>query len=203
MADATPPRLQVALHRSPSRVNIPTTTSPKANYIPPLCYSTLFIMADNGMRDANHAEEPKRFEPKKPVQLDPPKDDPITPEYLAKCNGRSSSSGRTSVTVLIQFVGTNEGYPTLVAIKGTVFDVTKNEAYGPTGQYKVFAGKEPNRALAQSSLKPDDCVPEWEDLPDKEKTVLDEWFIFFSKRYNVVGKVQRANLSNLAKTSNL
>lgn len=74
-------------------------------------------MADNGMRDANHAEEPKRFEPKKPVQLDPPKDDPITPEYLAKCNGRSSSSGRTSVTVLIQFVGTNEGYPTLVAIK--------------------------------------------------------------------------------------
>ncbi|KAK7620783.1 putative progesterone binding protein [Phyllosticta citricarpa] len=134
-------------------------------------------MADNGMRDANHAEEPKRFEPKNPVQLDPPKDDPITPEYLAKCNG------------------TNEGFPTLVAIKGTVFDVTKNEAYGPKGQYKVFAGKEPNRALAQSSLKPEDCVPEWEDLPDKEKTVLDEWFTFFSKRYNVVGKVQRANLS--------
>jgi len=28
-----------------------------------------------------------RFEPKKPVQLDPPKDDPITPEHLAKCDG--------------------------------------------------------------------------------------------------------------------
>lgn len=55
----------------------------------------------------------------------------------------------------------------------------------------VFAGKEPNRALAQSSLKPEDCRPEWEDLADKEKTVLDEWYTFFSKRYNIVGKVQR------------
>lgn len=38
-------------------------------------------------RDANHVEEPKRFEPKKPVQLDPPKDDPITLDYLVKCDG--------------------------------------------------------------------------------------------------------------------
>lgn len=38
-------------------------------------------------RDENHVEEPKRFEPKKPVQLDPPKDDPITVDYLAKCDG--------------------------------------------------------------------------------------------------------------------
>ncbi|KAL2682135.1 putative progesterone binding protein [Phyllosticta citricarpa] len=146
------------------------------------------------MRDANHAEEPKRFEPKNPVQLDPPKDDPITPEYLAKCNGKAYAWSTMITAALMQVAGTNEGFPTLVAIKGTVFDVTKNEAYGPKGQYKVFAGKEPNRALAQSSLKPEDCVPEWEDLPDKEKTVLDEWFTFFSKRYNVVGKVQRANL---------
>ena len=33
------------------------------------------------------AAEPKRFEPKEPVKLDPPKDDPITLEELAKCNG--------------------------------------------------------------------------------------------------------------------
>lgn len=32
--------------------------------------------------------------------------------------------------------GTNEGYPTLVAIKGTVFDVSGNKAYGPEGSYK-------------------------------------------------------------------
>jgi hypothetical protein len=36
---------------------------------------------------SGHVEEPKRFEPKKPVQLDPPKDDPISLEYLSKCDG--------------------------------------------------------------------------------------------------------------------
>jgi len=31
-----------------------------------------------------------KFEPKVPVKLDPPKDDPITPEELAKANGTQS-----------------------------------------------------------------------------------------------------------------
>lgn len=53
----------------------------------------------------------------------------------------------------------------------------------------VFAGKDPSRALAMSSLKPEDCVPDWSDLDDSQKTVLGEWATFFSKRYNVVGKV--------------
>jgi membrane-associated progesterone receptor component len=56
----------------------------------------------------------------------------------------------------------------------------------------VFAGKDPSRALATSSLKPEDCVAEWQDLEDKYKTVLTEWVTFFSKRYNVVGKVAGA-----------
>lgn len=54
---------------------------------------------------------------------------------------------------------------------------------------KVFAGKDASRALAMSSVKPEDVKPEWEDLGDKEKKVLEEWIVFFSKRYNVVGKV--------------
>lgn len=54
----------------------------------------------------------------------------------------------------------------------------------------VFAGKDPSRALATSSLSAEDCVPEWSDLEEKYQTVLEEWFIFFSKRYNIVGKVQ-------------
>jgi hypothetical protein len=57
----------------------------------------------------------------------------------------------------------------------------------------VFAGKDPSRALAMSSLKPEDCVPDWYDLDDKYKTVLDEWYTFFSKRYNIVGKVSDSN----------
>jgi hypothetical protein len=31
-----------------------------------------------------------KFEPKTPVVLNPPKDDPITPEFLSKCNGKST-----------------------------------------------------------------------------------------------------------------
>lgn len=61
----------------------------------------------------------------------------------------------------------------------------------------VFAGKDPSRALATSSLKPEDCVPEWDDLDDKHKTVLDEWYTFFSKRYNIVGKVSTSKLQKL------
>jgi hypothetical protein len=56
----------------------------------------------------------------------------------------------------------------------------------------VFAGKDPSRALATSSLKVEDCRADWYDLGDKEKTVLDEWMTFFSKRYNIIGKVQGA-----------
>ncbi|TKA43960.1 hypothetical protein B0A49_07686 [Cryomyces minteri] len=118
-----------------------------------------------------------KFAPKTPVNLNPPKDDPISLEQLAMCDGN------------------RDGYPTYVAIKGTVFDVSGNKAYGPTGQYRVFAGKDASRALAKSSLKPEECVPEWEDLPDSEKKVLNDWYTFFSKRYNIVGQVK--NASNL------
>ena len=34
-----------------------------------------------------HEPEPKNFEPKEPVQLDPPKDDPISLSELQKFNG--------------------------------------------------------------------------------------------------------------------
>jgi hypothetical protein len=35
----------------------------------------------------------------------------------------------------------------------------------------------------------EECRAEWEDLDDKEKQVLDDWYTFFSKRYNIVGRV--------------
>ena len=60
----------------------------------------------------------------------------------------------------------------------------------------VFAGKDASRALAKSSVKAEDVAAEWTDLDDKEKSTLDEWVTFFSKRYNVVGKVDGA--TNLA-----
>ncbi|KAL4879791.1 cytochrome b5-like heme/steroid binding domain-containing protein [Aspergillus karnatakaensis] len=118
--------------------------------------------------------ESGRFAPKVPVQLAPPKEDLITVEELSKCDG------------------SDPNLPIYVAIKGVVFDVSRNSAYGPDGQYKVFAGKDASRALACSSLKAEQCRPEWYDLEEKDKKVLDEWFTFFSKRYNIVGKVKHA-----------
>ena len=59
----------------------------------------------------------------------------------------------------------------------------------------VFAGKDASRALAQSSLKKEECRPEWEDLKPEHKKVLDDWFTFFSKRYNIKGKVVTGNSS--------
>ncbi|KAH8147856.1 uncharacterized protein LAJ45_07957 [Morchella importuna] len=121
------------------------------------------------------APEPKNFAPKQPVALAPPKEDPISVEHLAKCSGA------------------NPDYPTYVAIKGTVFDVTGNSSYAPGGAYHVFAGKDASRALAKSSVKEEDALPEWSDLSEKEKGVLNDWFTFFSKRYNIVGKVTGAS----------
>lgn len=43
-----------------------------------------------------------------------------------------------------------------------------------------------------TSTKPEDVLPEWKDLPDKEKGVLNDWIKFFSQRYNIVGVVEGA-----------
>ncbi|KAL9476631.1 hypothetical protein ACSS6W_006472 [Trichoderma asperelloides] len=112
-----------------------------------------------------------KFAPKVPVQLDPPKDDPISLEDLAKANG---------VAVAV------EGH------EGKVYDVSGNKMYQPGGSYHVFAGKDASRALGMTSVKPEDVRPDWHDLPDKEKGVLEDWITFFSKRYNVVGVVEGA-----------
>ena len=44
-----------------------------------------------GQQVSAEGEQKKgRFEPKVPVHLNPPKSDPISKEYLAKCNGTFS-----------------------------------------------------------------------------------------------------------------
>lgn len=58
--------------------------------------------------------------------------------------------------------------------------------------YIVFSGHDASRALGKTSTKPEDVSSEWSDLPDNEKKVLDDWFTFFSKRYNIVGVVEGA-----------
>ena len=58
--------------------------------------------------------------------------------------------------------------------------------------FLVFAGKDASRALAQSSLKAEECRPDWYDLSDEYKKVLNDWYTFFGKRYNIKGKVEGA-----------
>jgi len=69
-----------------------------------------------------------RFEPKTPVNLNPPKDDPISVDYLAKCDGKwkypaEERFGGTAVDSgaqehwLTELLGSSDEYPTLVAIK--------------------------------------------------------------------------------------
>ena len=66
------------------------------------------------------ADKPKeKFAPKQAVTLNPPKDDIIDRQHLAKCNGKLSSSPSADEQLLTPYVGTNEEYPTLVAIKVT------------------------------------------------------------------------------------
>ena len=56
------------------------------------------------------------FEPKHKVELDPPKDDPISPDYLAKCDGKHFPE-QAQVSNTNRSIGTNQDYPTYVAIK--------------------------------------------------------------------------------------
>ncbi|CAO3695949.1 unnamed protein product [Umbelopsis ramanniana] len=117
------------------------------------------------------AEKPKAAKVVRPPPP-PPKDDLITADYLAKCDGH------------------NPEFPIYVAIRGEVFDVSNNkDAYGPGKGYNVFCGKDSSKALGKSSLKPEDCIPDISELTETELQTLDQWYAFFSKRYPIVGKL--------------
>ncbi|RDB16257.1 putative steroid-binding protein 3 [Hypsizygus marmoreus] len=104
--------------------------------------------------------------------LAPPKDDPFTLEQLKA------------------YDGSTPGKPIYVAIKGTIFDVShKADVYGAGRSYNIFAGKDGSKGLGMSSLDPENAVPDYTGLDEKDRKVLDDWHGFFSKRYNIVGKV--------------
>jgi hypothetical protein len=61
--------------------------------------------------------------------------------------------------------------------------------YSPGAGYNIFAGKDGSRGLGMSSLKPEDAVPDWSTLEEKDLATLNQWYEFFKARYNIVGKV--------------
>ncbi|RAK72158.1 cytochrome b5 [Aspergillus fijiensis CBS 313.89] len=106
-----------------------------------------------------------------PESLDLDKLDPISPHELHLADG------------------TDPARPTLFAIKGIVFDVSRNPAFAPGGCYHEYAGKDPSHALARSSFQKSSCTAEFHHLGEQEQTILNEWFEFYKKRYRIVGKV--------------
>ncbi|RWA07761.1 hypothetical protein EKO27_g7354 [Xylaria grammica] len=154
-----------------------------------------------------------KFEPKVPVNLDPPKDDPITLEELAKANvttlallsqllsqsfSQSFSQSSSNQKPLSSWINVERRSERLIhtnaltPIQGKVYDVSANKAYREGGTYNVFAGKDASRALAKSSKEPEDVQSEWRDLDEERQGTLNDWITFFSKRYNIVGVVQGA-----------
>ncbi|KAL3893966.1 MAG: hypothetical protein SGCHY_005540 [Lobulomycetales sp.] len=95
---------------------------------------------------------------------------------------------------LEQFDGTDESMPIYLAVKQTVFDVSKSrKMYGPGGSYRNFAGRDASRALGMSSTKIENCVSDYFTLDDEQLKVLEDWEKFFKKKYNIVGTVKSLN----------
>lgn len=113
-----------------------------------------------------------RFAPKDPIQLDTPRFDPVSTDYLSHCTGKEP------------------GYPILVAILGTIFDVSKNEVYAPGKGYNVFSGRDASCALGKTSLEEEDCHDDISSLSEKEVETMMDWYTFFGYRYNIVGRVE-------------
>jgi len=79
----------------------------------------------------------------------------------------------------------------LMAIRGRILDVSKNhDAYGPKGNYSMFAGHDVTRCLTTMSLGAAD-LDDLEFLPVEEpqKAALAKWEARLSAQYQVMGYV--------------
>ncbi|PPQ93892.1 hypothetical protein CVT25_007805 [Psilocybe cyanescens] len=89
-----------------------------------------------------------------------------------------------------------DGGRILLAIKGTVFDVTAGRNfYGPNGMYGNFAGRDASRGMAKQSfdlemLTPiDQPLDKLEDLNGMELDNMKGWIEHFTNKYIVCGKL--------------
>ena len=69
---------------------------------------------------------------------------------------------------LKKYDGSDSSLPLLLAIKGQVFDVTKNSNMYTQGSYGVFLGKDASYALGKSSISPQDCHADYSKLNEEE-----------------------------------
>lgn len=97
-----------------------------------------------------------------------------------------------TVAELRAFDGNQPDGRVLVAVNGTVYDVTKGKRfYGPGGPYAAFGGRDASRGLATFSVTSNDAA-EWDDLSDlspMEMESVREWEMQFKEKYVLVGRL--------------
>ncbi|XP_033211034.1 membrane-associated progesterone receptor component 1-like [Belonocnema kinseyi] len=87
--------------------------------------------------------------------------------------------------------GTGPEGRVLVAVNGSVYDVTRGSRfYGPGGPYAAFGGRDASRGLATFSVAPGkDEYDDLSDLNTAEMNSVREWEEQFKERYDYVGKL--------------
>ncbi|PRW57859.1 steroid-binding 3 [Chlorella sorokiniana] len=89
---------------------------------------------------------------------------------------------------LAQYGGSDPAKPLLLAVCGTVLDVTAGAGfYGPDGAYP-FAGKECARALAKFSTEVADCNDDISGCSLAERDSLRDWQARLYSKYPIVGE---------------
>jgi len=92
-----------------------------------------------------------------------------------------------------QSFGGEEESKIMLAVLGSVFDVTKGKKhYGPGGAYSFFTGKDASRSFVTGVFRDDPTAPLPDDLSDLTPPEVKEvfnWLSFYQKDYTWVGKL--------------
>ncbi|OMH81203.1 Cytochrome [Zancudomyces culisetae] len=106
-------------------------------------------------------------------------------------------NGVFDVAKLAKFDGTNSSQLIFIGIKDKVYDVSHmRQFYGKDAPYGCFAGKDATIALAKNSLttefipKPGAKIYDLSVLDESETKALDDWAVFFDRKYEVVGTLK-------------
>ncbi|KAL1823223.1 hypothetical protein ACET3Z_010001 [Daucus carota] len=102
----------------------------------------------------------------------------------------SASQKLFTVQELALYNGTDAALPILLAILGSVFDVTKGKShYGLGGGYNHFAGRDASRAFVSGNFSGDGLTESLRGLSSTEVKGVVDWRDFYVRTYIPVGKL--------------
>jgi predicted heme/steroid binding protein len=86
--------------------------------------------------------------------------------------------------------GTDDALPILLAIIGSVFDVSKGKShYGAGGGYNHFAGRDASRAFVSGNFTGDGLTDSLSGLSSTEVKSIVDWRDFYKRTYLYAGKL--------------